>query len=241
MAERPGIEDYQFYEHGGIDPKAILGPSSPTSRRGVKEGGSTISQQSESSPTNAPTRSAGRCEPRRPCSSSEVPKDTILELYLNEIYLGHGAYGLEAAAETYFDSHAGRLTLAQSAMLAGMISNPTLYDPVTDPEDTLSRRNVVLAVMLEHDLIDQEQYDKARAQPLRIDEHADEPKETKQALFVQFVRKLISEDVDGQFDMLGKNAAQRERALFQGGLSIYTTINPAWQAKAVGTIRDHLR
>ena len=239
-----GIEDYQFYEHGGIDPKAILRAMIANLKAGrVKEGGSTISQQLVKVITNerADTVSRKVCEAEEAMLlETKYTKDTILELYLNEIYLGHGAYGLEAAAETYFGSHAAKLTLAQSATLAGMISNPTLYDPVLNPDETISRRNVVLAVMLEHNLITQDEYDKAHGAPLHLSEHADEPKDTKQALFVQFVRKLITEDTDGQFDALGKTSQQRERALFQGGLSIYTTINPAWQAKAVGAIRRHL-
>ena len=168
-----GVEDYQFYEHGGIDPKAILRAMIANLKAGhVKEGGSTISQQLVKVITNerADTVSRKVCEAEEAMLlEQKYTKDTILELYLNEIYLGHGAYGLEAAAETYFGSHAANLTLAQSAMLAGMISNPTLYDPVLNPDETISRRDVVLAVMLEHGLIDQEQYDKAKAQPLKID------------------------------------------------------------------------
>ena len=239
-----GIEDYQFYEHGGIDLKAIVRAFLRNVQAGeVREGGSTISQQLVKVITNerADTISRKICEAEEAMLLEEkYSKDQILELYLNEIYLGNGVYGLEAAAEQYFDSHATALTLAQSAMLAGMISNPTQYDPLVNPDLVMQRRNTVLARMAEVHFISQDRADYAMGTGLGLSPKADEPRDTKQPLFVQFVRKMILENHDGQFDALGRTEQARFRALFQGGLTITTTFNPAWQQKAIATIRDHL-
>ncbi|HXJ63065.1 MAG TPA: transglycosylase domain-containing protein [Actinomycetota bacterium] len=239
-----GIEDYQFYEHGGIDIKSIGRAFFANLRAGhVTQGGSTISQQLVKVITNERSDTINRklCEAEEAMSLEQrYSKNQILEMYLNEIYLGHGAYGMEAAAETYFDTHAANLNLVQSATLAGMISNPTLYDPVVNPQETVNRRNVVLDSMAEHGLITPDQKDAAEAAPLKLAPSAGTQKQRMQPLFVQFVRKMIEADANGEFDVLGRTQRARDRAMFQGGLTIYTTIDPEWQRSAIHTINSRL-
>jgi membrane peptidoglycan carboxypeptidase len=239
-----GIEDYQFYEHGGIDVKAIVRALVANLKAGhVTQGGSTISQQLVKVITNQRADTIGRkvCEAEQAMQlERRYSKDTILEMYLNEIYLGHGAYGLEAAAETYFKSHASKLTLPQAAMFAGMIANPSQYDPIASPDATLARRNTVLARMAEVHFITREEAQAAIATPMKIAPSASRQRQPDQPLFVQLVRKTIEDDTDGQFDVLGRTRRARDRSMFQGGLTIYTTFDPAWQQIAIHSIRSRL-
>ncbi len=238
------IEDYQFYEHGGVDVKAIFRAGLADIRSGhITQGGSTISQQLVKVISNerADTLSRKVCEAEQANDLEErYGKNTILEMYLNEIYLGHGAYGMEAAAETYFGKHAGALTLPQAAMLAGMIANPSQYDPVSNPEAVTRRRNTVLGRMAAIGWVPRDEAEAAQAEPLGLVRSVSKPQDHKQPLFVQFVRKLITEDAQGEFGNLGNTRVARQRAMFQGGLTIHTTINPAWQEFAVQTVRRHL-
>ena len=239
-----GIEDYQFYEHGGVDVKAIFRALIANLKAGhVTQGGSTISQQLVKVITNQRADTIGRkvCEAEQAMQLEEkYSKDTILEMYLNEIYLGHGTYGMEAAAETYFRSHSWNLTLPQAAMLAGMIANPSQYDPISYPDAVVRRRNTVLGRMAEVHFITREQAQAAMATPLRLAKSVSRQRQPEQPLFVQFVRQMIENDTDGQFDVLGRTRQARDRAMFQGGLTIYTTFDPAWQQFAVDSIRRQL-
>ncbi|HEY7283757.1 MAG TPA: transglycosylase domain-containing protein [Actinomycetota bacterium] len=239
-----GIEDYQFYQHGGIDLKSIARALIADIKAGrAEQGGSTISQQLVKVITNerADTVSRKLCEAEEAMLlEKKYTKNAILEMYLNEIYLGHSAYGLEAAAEQYFGTHASNLTLAQSAMLAGMIQNPSEWDPIANPQGTLGRRNTVLATMAKVGFIPEAKARAAEAKPLGLVKSASKPPNHQQPLFVRFVRKLITENQDGQFDALGRTQAQRIRSMFQGGLTIETTINPKWQQFAIDTINHRL-
>jgi penicillin-binding protein 1A len=238
------IEDYQFYQHGGVDLKAILRAALADIRAGhITQGGSTISQQLVKVITNrrADTLSRKLCEAEEAMSlEHRYTKNHILEMYLNEIYLGHGAYGLEAAAETYFGKHAGQLDLPQSALLAAMIANPSLYDPIANPTGTVDRRNLVLARMAQIGWVPGAEAQQAQATPIKLAKAVKHPKQRRQPLFVQFVRKMIEQDQDHQFDALGRTQAARDRAMFQGGLAIHTTIDPAWQDFAIHAVRNRL-
>ncbi len=238
------IEDYQFFHHGAIDVKAIVRAALANLRAGhITQGGSTITQQLVKNITgkSADTLIRKVREAQLAVKIEQTyTKKQILELYLNEIYLGNGVYGLEAASEFYFGHHANLLTLPEAAMLAGMISNPSQYDPLADPTATLDRRNVVLARMAQIGWISEDKASTAEALPLGLSKNAGKPLQQRQPFFVQFVRKLIEQNKDGQFDVLGKTTAQRVHALYQGGLSIYTTLNPAWESTALHVIKSHL-
>ncbi|MDP9342670.1 MAG: transglycosylase domain-containing protein [Actinomycetota bacterium] len=238
------IEDYQFFHHGAIDVKAIVRAALANLRAGhITQGGSTITQQLVKNITGhtADTLIRKLREAQLAVKIEQTyTKKEILELYLNEIYLGNGVYGLEAASEFYFGHHANLLTLPEAAMLAGMISNPSQYDPLADPTATLDRRNVVLARMAQIGWISQDKATTMEALPLGLSKNAGKPLQSRQPFFVQFVRKLIEENKDGQFDVLGATKNQRVHALYQGGLSIYTTLNPAWESTALHVIKSHL-
>jgi len=238
------IEDYQFFRHGAIDVKAIVRAALANLRAGhITQGGSTITQQLVKNITHhtADTLIRKVREAQLAVKIEQTyTKSEILELYLNEIYLGNGVYGLEAASEFYFGHHANQLTLPEAATLAGMISNPSQYDPLRDPTGTLDRRNVVLARMAVIGWISVEKAADAEQLPLGLSKNAGKPFQQRQPFFVQFVRKLIEENKDGQFDALGKTQSEREHALYQGGLNIYTTLNPAWEGIALQTVKDHL-
>lgn len=158
-------EDIRFYEHGGIDAKRVLGAILADLKAGsFKEGASTITQQliknshltSEKSLSRKAQEAVLAMQLESLCS-----KDEILEMYLNYIYFGNHAYGIGAAAQTYFSKPASELTLDEAAMLAGIIKSPSAYAPHVHPERALSRRDVVLDLMLQYEKISQEQHDEA--------------------------------------------------------------------------------
>src|SRR5205814_8201598 len=142
------MADYQCDEHGGIDLKAFLRAGFANLRAGhITQGGSTITQQLVKNVTGKKADTF-----RRKWREAQIAnlvervytKNQILERYLNEIYLGHGAYGIEAAAEYYFNEDAGQVSLPQAAVIAGLIANPSVYDPISHPKNALARRNTVI-------------------------------------------------------------------------------------------------
>ncbi len=155
-------------------------------------------------------------------------KDQILQMYLNEVYLGNGVYGVAAAAEFYFGGRANQLALTQSALLAGMIASPASFDPIRHPRMALARRNEVLLRMRDLGWIDAAQYQQAVLEPIRLSSrgrHMSSPGPT--SYWEQFVV--------GQFlgdPAFGPTVRKRAQLLFQGGLRIYTTLDPAFQRDA---------
>jgi len=156
------IEDHQFYEHGGVDVPAIIRAMVANLRaHAIVQGGSTIAQQliKNTETGNAETFQRKLQEARDALRLEHSnSKSAILQAYLNQIYLGHGVYGIGTAAEYYFDEKASQLTLPQAALLAGMIQGPTIYDPVNDRKAALSRRTQVLQAMLQYGMITQSEY-----------------------------------------------------------------------------------
>lgn len=164
------IEDARFYEHGGLDyhgiaramVKDILSLS-------FKQGGSTITQQLAKVLFLTPEKSISRKLKEMMLAhdiEEKLTKNEILELYLNKIYFGHGAYGVEMAARTFFGKHVGDLTLAESAMIAGVIRSPQGYSPYNDMATAKRRQDLVLKRMAEERLITRGQEAVAMAQPL---------------------------------------------------------------------------
>src|SRR5438445_11058574 len=141
------IEDDRFYEHGGIDLRS-LGRALATniSAGGVRQGGSTITQQLVKNSLLSPKQDVHRKLKEAVLSmrlESQMSKQQILERYLNTVYFGNGAYGIEAAAEKYYGVKVGQLTTAQGALLAGLIRNPVGYDPFRFPDQAKVRRSEV--------------------------------------------------------------------------------------------------
>src|SRR5688572_14346627 len=153
------IEDQRFYEHDGVDVRAVLRAIVTNATSGeIREGGSTITQQYVKNIIISPGETAPKTIERKINEAAlarqletKLSKAENLERYLNTVYFGEGAYGVEAAAKTYFGKPARKLKLAESAMLAGIIRIPDQYDPYKDPDAALARRNLVLEKMLEQE------------------------------------------------------------------------------------------
>ena len=213
-------EDANFYRHLGVDPVALLrAVYYAIQERDVVAGGSTITQQlvkrvlltSEVSITRKVKEAILAAEITRRYSKNE-----ILELYLNEVFYGSMAYGIDAAAETFFGKDAADLTLAESALLAGLPQLPAYYDPYTHPERAKQRQSVVLGLMVEQGYITEEQADAAWAEPLV---YVPVQFDLKSPHFTLFVRQQLEQ-------MFGSEG------LYYAGYNVYTTLDPQLQAEA---------
>ena len=239
------IEDDRFYDHGPVDIPAIVRAAVVNVRAGeVVQGGSTITQQLvKNHYTGGEQTFARKFQEAQDSVRLErtYTKDEILELYLNDVYFGHGAYGVQAAAEYYFAARASDLTLAQSALLAALIKAPVLYDPVANPRGSLARRDLVLDRLLELGWIGGAEHLEAVASPIelsakrrRVNTYGQYP------YFVRYVIDRILDEDDGRYDALGTTDEQRERALFEGGLHVYTTLQPKMQRAAEKAVETRL-
>jgi len=226
------IEDADFYTHGGVDPKAILRAAwySVLDRRiGSRGGASTLTQQLALNLFLKRQRTLTRKVKEALLAldiEKRYSKDQILTMYANQIFLGHGAYGVEAASELYFQKSAMELTLAEAALLAGMIpSANNKYDPVKRPENAVNRRNKVLFRMLELDFVDSPAYEEAVAQPLGVALHRE--KVANGAYFLEMTRQEIERRYGTD-------------ALYTSGLQVHLTMDPWMQATAEKILRDGL-
>ncbi len=232
------VEDVRFYEHNGVDPQGIMRALIRNLTGGSLEGASTITQQlvrntalSEEATDITLERKAREAELALEMEKN-YSKEEILNMYLNTINYGDGCYGIEAAAQNYFQTHAADLTLAQAATLAGIPQSPTAFNPKENPEKCTERRNLVLGRMLTAGHITQEEYDKATQEGLGLDPAEDEPSQGIYAYpyFTSFVRdELMKAD-----NIYGCSYAD----LFQGGLKIYTTLDKTMQDKAEKACKD---
>jgi 1A family penicillin-binding protein len=239
------IEDDRFYErHAGVDIHAIARAALANLKAGeIVEGGSTITQQLIKNTLTGPAQTFTRKFQEAQAAiklESQYTKDQILEQYLNLVYFGHGTYGIASAAEYYFAREPRNLSLAQAALLAGVIKAPAQDDPIISPERALARRNQVLSRMLELRWIDSKQYVDALSSPIKLS-----GKQRKintpgpEPYFVRYVEDTILHD-PRYFKYFGKTYDQRRSALFQGGLKIYTSIDPRMQRLARTAVDDHL-
>ena len=221
------IEDRRFYDHGGVDLFRTAGALVSNVRAGgVAEGGSTITQQLARNlfPDWLPYQDRNV---RRKIMEARVArqiersfsKDKILELYLNHIYLGSGAYGIDAAAQTYFGKPASELTLMEAATLAGLPQAPSQANPKEDVERATRRRDLVLDQMVDAGYIDQAQAEEAKAEAITVVEDSnDEPTGPMGSYFVERVRQELEETVGSRF--------------YTAGLQIHTTLDATVQASA---------
>ena len=231
------IEDDSFYEHGALNFPSLLRAAIANLAAGeITQGGSTITQQlvknviiGDTSQTFArkfqEAALAIRLERR-------YTKDEILGMYLNEVYFGNGAFGIGTASETYFGKPPGQLELAEAALLAGLIRAPGQYDPLVNPDAALARRNLVIGRMISLGMVAERKGEKAAARPLGLAPNAGPPEQRLEPFFVTYIRKLILDNMTGEFDALGVTYPQRVHTLYQGGLRIYTTLDPEWQRYA---------
>jgi len=236
------IEDARFWEHKGVDPRAVARAASSNAASGeVSQGGSTITQQYVKLAILTPEQTLGRKLEEASLALAlerNYSKELILELYLNTIYLGNGAYGVQAASQSYFGIPVEQLRVEQAAMLAGIIQAPSRNNPRADPASALKRRNLVLKRMRDQQYITNTQYKAAVAAPVEL---AELQAQTEQAAypaphFVDAVKAWLLNDSDA----LGKTPGARREALLRGGLSITTTIDLNLQAQAEKSISEVL-
>ncbi len=211
------VEDKRFYEHNGIDLRGIgRAVWQDITNQKVVQGGSTITQQFVKNAYVRNQRSIGR-KIREAALAWQLEqvwsKDTILLAYLNTIYFGNGAYGIQRAATTYFGVGASKLDLAQSALLAGLPSDPTLYDPVTSPSTARARRHHVLTAMLSQGKITAAQMHAADEASLPRPQDVHPPGKHGPAPY--FVNYVVSQ-------LVQKYGTRR---VFGGGMRVTTTID----------------
>src|SRR5262249_26136248 len=227
-------EDKNFYEHGGIDYSGMLraamlyAQNYGSNRR--PQGASTITQQvaknflltNEVSFTRKIKEALLAMRIERAYS-----KDRILELYLNEIYLGLGAYGIAAASLVYFDKSVNELTVSEAAYLAALPKAPTTLHPVRNHDRAIERRNYVIDRLLENGWIKQSEADEARKDPLKVVNRQNVTHTAAGEYFAEEVRREL-------FERYG------EKKLYEGGLSVRTTLDPKLQVAARKVLADAL-
>ena len=223
------VEDSNFYYHFGIDPKAIFRAFLTNIKAGrVVEGGSTITQQL----TKTMFLSRERTLPRKIKEAILAvrlelvfTKDEILEMYLNQIYYGHGTYGVEAAARNYFGKSVKDLTIAECAMIASLPKAPNNYSPYKNPKRARKRRNHVIRRMANISFINQEEAKLA----LQEDFHLGKVEKmlNKAPYFVEHVRRILEEKFGSS-------------KLYRAGLKVYTTLNINMQESAQRAIKKNL-
>jgi penicillin-binding protein 1A len=226
------IEDRRFFEHEGIDVRRIVGAIRDNLLDGfAASGASTISMQlarnlfPEQLPRGEKTFRRKIAEARLALAMErQLSKEKILELYLNHIFLGSGAYGIEAAARTYFDKPAAELTPIEAATLAGLPQAPTAYNPRRNPDAALGRRNVVLQAMGQTGVLPRAQVEAAQRSALNL---APPAGVMRAPYFVEQIRR----DLEERFGEL----------LYTGGLRIHTTLDPELQSEAEAALEEQLR
>ncbi|GIU97637.1 MAG: hypothetical protein KatS3mg013_1440 [Actinomycetota bacterium] len=231
------IEDHSFYDHGAVNWAGLARAGIENLKAGaIVQGGSTITQQLVKNTLGLdPTDQSFERKFQELALALRVEerysKDEILELYLNQVYLGNGVYGIGTAARFYFRTSPADLTLPQAALLAGMIRAPEYYDPVDRPDKALLRRNDVLNRMMALGWISEARAERAKAAELGL---ANVRKLTPKLppFFVTYMRDQIIADPNGWYGALGETADERRRALSEGGLEIVTTLDPEWQEAA---------
>ncbi|MEX2659461.1 MAG: transglycosylase domain-containing protein [Acidimicrobiales bacterium] len=224
------VEDSRFYDHRGVDVRAILRATAANTRSGsIVEGGSTITQQYVKKTLLTPDKSLERKVEEALLAlqlERRYSKDRILELYLNTIFFGNGAYGIQAAAHEYFGVTAAELTVAEAATLAGLIRAPSAYDPYDEPGAAVRRRNTALERMGDLRWLSPAKVSAAKAEPLELAVKATEERYAA-PWFVEKAKDLILND-----ERFGATFGERRDLLFNGGLRITTTVDLGLQAAA---------
>jgi len=232
------IEDARFWSHKGVDLRALVRAAVHNAEEGeVVEGGSTITQQYVKVALLDPSKTLSRKIEEAVLAvrlERRYSKREILELYLNTVYFGNGAYGVQAAAHEYFGVDAAALSVEQAALLAAVIRSPSGYDPRDHPRKAERRRNLVLRRMGELHLLPRGRVAEARAVPVVLASRTDGERYPAPQ-FVEQVKRFILRD-----DRFGATRAERQELLFSGGLRITTTLDPAAQLaaeQAVASVR----
>lgn len=235
------IEDERFYTHNGIDIRGII-------RAGVigittgnfSEGASTITQQllknnvftDWMSETSLIDKFKRKFQEQYLALELEkvLSKEQILEDYLNTINLGAGAYGVQAAAHRYFDKDVSELNLSECAVIAAITQNPTRYNPITNPEENASRRQIVLDYMLEQGYITQEAHDQAVNDDVYSRIQSTEAETGETSIYTYYVDATIDQIIEDLMEQKGYTEQQANKLLFTSGLKIHTAQDASIQA-----------
>ncbi|MCW2950436.1 MAG: glycosyl transferase family 51 [Thermoleophilia bacterium] len=227
------IEDKRFYTHNGVDPEGMFRALTVNIQSGQsQQGASTITQQVVRNLYKEITAEKTLSRKAKEATlavqlEQRWSKKKILETYLNLVFYGNNAYGVEAASQTYFNKPAAKLTIPEAAMIAGLPQSPSVYDPFHNKKDSLKRRNEVLRAMYDQHMITGAEYKAAVASPVAL--HAGTKYEAHRLpYFFDYVEK----------DLISKFGAATVR---DGGLKIKTTIDPTLQRYAESAIKDTLQ
>jgi penicillin-binding protein 1A len=235
-------EDKGFFQHHGIDFTGLLGAvvdftAKSVTGGGRAKGGSTITQQVAKYLLRDSSYNVGRKVREAILAfrlESTLTKQQILELYLNSIFLGRNAYGVQAAARAYFDKDVNELTLPEAAYLAVLPKAPANYDPTRATQKALDRRNYVLREMYRNDYITEEQWKSAAAMPLGTIRYGSSEKFRQQGgYFMEEVRREL-------IRRFGENAGDGPNSLYAGGLWVRSSMDPVMQDAAAQALRDGL-
>ncbi len=222
-------EDNRFYEHIGIDPLGIVrAVFANLTNRGIAQGGSTITQQLAKNAFLSQEQTLKR-KIQEAMLALEIEhkysKKEILEMYMNQIYFGQGAYGIQTAAKTYFNKDVNELSLTQCAMLAGLPKSPNYYSPFNNLNEAKKRKNVVLDQMAKYGYISSAEAEKAKNQDLGLSKSHQAAKEKDEnAAFIDYVSQQVAKKYG-------------DDALYKEGLKIYTTMDADKQHAAVRALR----
>ena len=224
------VEDADFWKHMGLNPWRIPGAALANFRSGRKgQGFSTLTMQLSRLLFLTPEKTYER-KIKEVILAFQIEKnftkEEIFTLYCNQIYFGHGNYGVEAASQFFFGKPARDVTLAEAALLAGLPQNPSRLSPLEHAERVLARRNHVLDRMAEEKYISTLEAETAKAEPITLRLRKDPP--TIAPYFLEEVRKYLEKEYGSQ-------------RIYQGGLRVYTTLDPQMQRLAVSALRRGLR
>jgi penicillin-binding protein 1A len=228
------VEDARFFEHNGIDPIRIAGAVWKNVITGSREGGSTLTQQlakrlflsSEQTYARKVNEWVVALQIER-----YYTKQQIMEMYVNNIFLGAGSYGFEAAAETYFGKEAKDLTVDEAALLAGIPKAPSQLSPTVNMERSRERRDLVLQLMANNGFISQSEADASKARPVKLHETAYMPSLQSASPIFAYPVEEIRQQLEDKYTT----------RVAQGGLTVYSTINAAAQKEAYYALREGLR
>lgn len=222
-------EDIRFYQHHGVDIKGILRALYVNiGTNNMTQGGSTITQQLVRSSLLTQEKELNR-KIKEAILALQVEKyyskEEILEMYLNKIYFGEGAYGIQAAAETYFGKNANELTIPDAALLASIVRAPSLYSPFQDPEGAVKRRNVIISQMERYDFITSEETKAYEESYLNLSNTPNTSMPYSYPYFIDYVIEELIEEYGAD-------------AVYSKGLTVYTTLDPNIQSIAEEVMAD---
>jgi penicillin-binding protein 1A len=225
------IEDSSYFEHKGLDYLGIFRAFLKNLKAGrVVQGGSTITQQVAKSLLLSNERTYSRKFKEAILArriDKRFTKDEILEIYMNQSYFGNGSYGIESAAQNYFQKHVWELSLGETALIAGLPKAPSAYDPTRNPDRATERRNQVLERMAEEDFITAQESSEEMALPLELNPRIKDPMDPT-AYFAEEVRRYLYEKYG-------------EDMLYRGGMKVYTTMDKSLQGFAQDAVRRGLK